>query len=132
MARGSTVIGRLRQRVTIQTRVDSESGLYSGLSTRTDKSLNATVWAKVEQVTGTAQVDSKNSGTAITHRITIRHRDDISEQHHEILYTDRIGTFRYLIQTVENAGDERNRFLILECLQKEKVGTLDNPSPEAA
>jgi head-tail adaptor len=38
-------IGRLRQRVTIQSRADSESGLYSGISTRTTK---VTVWAKVE------------------------------------------------------------------------------------
>lgn len=123
-------IGRLRQRVTIQNRVDSETGLYSGLSTRTDKVKIPTVWAKVEQISGMMQVDSRNAGSVYSHRITIRFRDDITKDRHEVLYTDRIGTYRYLIQTVQVVGDERDRFMVLECQQKELVPVLDNPSPE--
>jgi SPP1 family predicted phage head-tail adaptor len=120
-------IGRLRQRVTIQSRADSESGLYSGISTRTTK---ITVWAKVDNVAGTQQIDSRNAGTGVSHIITIRYRTDISKED-EILYTDRIGTYRYAIQTIQNAGDERNQYLVLECNQMAESSTLDNPSPEA-
>lgn len=119
-------IGSLRQRVTIQTREDEESGLFSGASTRADV---GTVWAKIENVAGTQQVDSRNAGSTITHRIWMRHRADVTVKN-EILYTDRIGTYRYAIQTVQNVGDERNRFLLLECLQMAEQDTLDNPSPE--
>jgi SPP1 family predicted phage head-tail adaptor len=119
-------IGSLRHRVEIQTREDHESGLFSGISTRATV---AHVWAKIEAVTGTRQIDSRNAGEGITHRIWMRYRTDINVQN-EILYTDRIGTYRYTIATVQNAGDERNRFLLLECNQKAEAATLDNPSPE--
>lgn len=129
MARGTSRIGELRQRVTIQRRSDAESGLYSGLSTRTNKPTAPVVWAKVVNVSGTQQVDSRNAGSGFTHEITIRYRTDVSVQD-EILYTDAVGEHRYLIQTVQSAGDERQRFLVLECNQREKVGALQNPSPE--
>lgn len=119
-------IGRLDKRVVIQYREDSESGTYSAVSARVTI---ATVWARIQNVTGTQQIDSRNAGTGISHRITIRHRADINVQQ-EILYTDRIGTYRYMIETVQNAGDERNRFLVLECNQMAEKETLDNPSPE--
>ena len=119
-------IGRLRQRVTIQRRQDVESGTYSVESQRTT---TATVWARIDNIAGTQQVDSRNAGTGITHRIYIRHRTDVNVQD-EILYTDRIGTYRYMIETIQNGGDERNRFLILECNQMAEHDTLDNPSPE--
>jgi SPP1 family predicted phage head-tail adaptor len=119
-------IGRLDKRATIQTREDLESGEHSGES---DRTTIATVWARIQNVSGTQQVDSRNAGTGITHRITIRHRTDVNVQN-EVLYTDRIGTYRYMIETVQNSGDERNRFLVLECNQMAEQDTLDNPSPE--
>ena len=126
MAKRFARVGELRQRVVIQKREDKESGLYSGESERTTVQ---TVWAKIENVTGTQQVDSRNAGTSITHRITIRYRSDVNVQD-EILYTGTTGTFRYGIETVQNMGDERNRFLVFECNQKAEQDTLDNPSPE--
>jgi SPP1 family predicted phage head-tail adaptor len=120
----------MRKRVTIQTRADAESGTYSGESVRANLVSVATVWARIENVTGTAQVDSRNAGTGITHRVWIRHRSDVTVQN-ELLYTDGTGTqFRYMIQTVQVEGDERNRFLVLECKQMAESSTLKNPSPE--
>jgi SPP1 family predicted phage head-tail adaptor len=120
-------IGELRQRVIIQSRQDQESGLYSGISTR---ATTATVWAKIENVTGTQQIDSRNAGATVTHRIWVRWRNDVDVQH-EVLYTGKTGeTYRYAIQTIQNVGDERERFFLLECLQMAEQNTLDNPSPE--
>jgi len=120
-------IGELRKRVVIKSRADQESGLYSGVSTRETVT---TIWAKIANVSGTSQIDSRNAGTGITHRIWIRWRFGVTTQN-EILYTDRTGeTFRYAIQTVQIENDERNRFLVLDCLQMAEETTLDNPSPE--
>jgi SPP1 family predicted phage head-tail adaptor len=89
----------------------------------------ASVSAKIENVAGTMQVDSRNAGTGITHIIWIRYRKDISIKN-EILYTSALGEFRYAIETVQNVGDERNRFIMLECNQRAESSALDNPSPE--
>lgn len=125
MAKRLARAGELRQRVTIQLREDSESGDYSLASEYTDI---ATVSAKVTAVSGVQQVDSRNAGSGISHTILIRYRADVDTQN-ELVYTGRYGTFRYSIETVQNAGDERNRFLLLDCNQGEKVNTFVNPSP---
>ena len=118
-----TAIGKMRKRVSIYTRADAEAGEYSAEITRT---LVLTVWAQVVNVTGTAQVDSRNAGTGITHRITIRDRSDISKTN-EILYDGWL----YRIETMQRADDERERFLILECNQVAALNTLLDISPEA-
>ncbi len=119
----ATRIGRMRKRVAIQSRVDGE---YAGYSSEISRVTIATVWARVINVSGTEQVDSRNASEAITHRFIIRKRTDITKQN-ELVYNDR----RYAIATIQEDGDERDRFLIIDCNEKETVGALDNPSPES-
>ena len=116
-------IGTMRHRVTIQTREDVEYGDYSQDSTRATV---ATVWAQVTNVTGTAQVDSRNAGEGVTHKFIIRFRSDVSNQN-ELLYDGK----RYSIATIQVQNDERDRFLAIDANEQDVVGTLDAPSPEA-
>lgn len=128
MAKRFPRVGELRQRVTIQTRSDEESGTYSLESVREDV---ATVSAKIENVSGVQQVDSRNANAGITHRIWIRYRADVTVKN-ELLYHSKRGTYRYTIETIQDTGDERNRFLLLDCNQEAEQDTLDNPSPEVS
>jgi SPP1 family predicted phage head-tail adaptor len=113
----------MRKRIQIQTRTDAEYGDYSGDITRATV---ATVWAQVINVTGTAQVDSRNAGEGITHQFRIRYRTDVTKKN-EIVYDGK----RYEIITIQVGKDERDRFLIIEANERDVVGTLDNPSPES-
>jgi SPP1 family predicted phage head-tail adaptor len=113
----------MRQRVTIQTRIEAEYGDYSLQSSRNTV---ATVWARVTNVSGTAQVDSRNAGEGVTHQFIIRYRTDVTKQN-ELLYNGK----RYSIATIQVQGDERDRFLAIDANEQDTVGTLDNPSPES-
>ena len=119
-------VGQMRKRITFQTRVEAEYETYSLNSGRANIATNPTVWARVTNVTGTQQVDSRNAGEGVTHRFTIRFRTDITKQL-EILYDGK----RYRIATIQVEDDERERFLIIEANEQDVVGTLDNPSPES-
>ena len=119
-----TAIGKMRKRVGIYSRADTEAGTSSSLLTRT---LVAEVWAQIINITGTQQIDSRNAGAGVSHRITIRDRSDVSKVN-EIKYDGKW----YTIATVQRADDERERFLVLECLQLDTDGALDSQSPEAA
>jgi SPP1 family predicted phage head-tail adaptor len=116
-------IGKMRKRVAIYTRTDSEAGEYSSEILR---AIVSTVWANVVNVTGTAQVDSRNAGTGISHRITIRFRSDISKTN-ELLYDGWI----YRIETMQELDDDAGRFMVLECNQIAKADELADYSPEA-
>ena len=63
--------------VLIAYRVDEESGTYSAESTR---ATIATLWAQIENVSGVQQVDSRNAGITVTHRITIRWHKLVTKQ----------------------------------------------------
>jgi len=115
-------IGKMRKRVAIYTRTDSEAGEYSSEILR---AIVSTVWANVVNVTGTAQVDSRNAGTGISHRITIRFRSDISKTN-EILYDGWI----YRIETMQELDDDAGRFMVLECNQICALDALIDISPE--
>ena len=115
-------IGKMRKRIAIYSRTDSEDQEYSSRITRT---LVSTVWANVQNVTGTAQVDSRNAGVGITHRMIIRDRTDVTKAN-EILYNGWL----YRIETVQRADDDANRFLVLECNQIAALNTLMDISPE--
>ena len=119
-------IGKMRKRITFQDRVDAEYGTYSADITRSNIASVPTVWAQVTNVTGTAQVDSRNAGEGISHRFIVRYREDVSKKN-EILYNGK----RYQIATIQVQGDERERFLVIDALELDVVGTLDDPSPEA-
>lgn len=119
----ATRIGRMRKRVTIFDVENNEAGEYSVTLTRSNP---RTVWAKVENITGTQQIDSRNAGTGISHRITIRYRTDVTLRN-QIGYNGKY----YDVQTDQEADEDRRRFLILECTETDVQGTLDDAlSPE--
>ena len=119
----ATRIGKMRKRVTIYDREDSEAGEYSASTTRTNA---RTVWAKVVNVSGTQQIDSRNAGAAITHRMTIRYRTDVTLRN-QIVYNGKY----YEIKTVQETDEDRRRFLVVECIESDVQGTLnDSISPE--
>lgn len=116
-------IGKLRKRITIYDRTDAEAGAYSASTTRTNP---RTVWCKVDNVSGTQQIDSRNAGTGVSHRMTIRHRSDITMRQ-QILYGGKF----YDIKTVQMMDEDRKQFMVLECLQSDTHGVLnDECSPE--
>ena len=118
-----SAIGRMRKRVTIYDRVDAEAGTYSASVTRSN---GRTVWAKVENVSGIQQVDSRNAGAGVSHRITIRHRTDVTMRN-QIGYNGKY----YDIQTVQMLDEDRKRFVVLDCIESDVQGTLDDTnSPE--
>ena len=116
-------IGKMRKRVTIQTRTEAESGVYSDDITRATV---ATVWAQVINISGTAQVDSRNAGENISHKFYIRYRTDVTKKN-EHLYDGK----RYEIATIQVVDDERDRFLAIDANELDVIGTLSDPSPEA-
>ena len=116
-------IGKLRKRIAIYARSDAEVFEHSAEITRT---LSATVWANAVNVSGTAQVDSRNAGAGITHRFTIRARAGISKAN-EILYAGWL----YRIETIQNQDSDAGRFMVIECNQLCELSTLMDISPEA-
>ena len=72
----------------------------------------ATVWAAVEPVRAAATTDGDRLGAAITHRVTIRWRDDIAAGM-RIRHRGR----RLAIETVADP-DERRRFLLIEAKEE--------------
>lgn len=68
-----------------------------------------TAWAKIEPVGGAVYLGSLQIGSTITHRITMRHRADLTAQH----VIEECGR-RYLVRRVADLGGER-RFTVAEC-----------------
>jgi len=116
-------LGRMRKRITIYDRTDDEAGEFSCSVTRSNP---RTVWARVINSSGTQQVDSRNAGTGVTHRITIRYRTDVTLRN-QLLYNGKW----YDIQTIQELNEDRRRFIVLECIEADVQGTLDDTiSPE--
>ena len=108
-------IGELRKRVIIQSYSDTIV-VASKAQLNTNYADIATVWAKVRQLSGFAVTKSKNIGAAVTHEIIIKFRSDVTTEE----WIDYDGN-KYRIRTVEDAGDEKKRFLILMCELQAKV-----------
>lgn len=117
-------IGSLRKRVKIQTYADTETGVAQVLNTYTDI---AEVWANVKQLTGIAVTKFKNIGSNITHQITIKYRSDVTSEQW-ILYDGN----RYRIRNIQDAGDEKKRFLSLLTELDTKKDAYVNPNTEDA
>lgn len=72
----------------------------------------ATVWAAVEPVRAAATADADRLGAAITHRVTIRWRDDVVPGM-RIRHRGR----KLAVETVTDP-DERRRFLLIEAREE--------------
>jgi len=71
-------IGKMRERVTIQS--PSEVRGRSGQTTL-EWSDTATVWASVEGLSSRDILQAQQANVIATHRIRIRHRDDVTHTH---------------------------------------------------
>lgn len=71
-------IGKMRERVTIQS--PSEVRGRSGQTTLQWSTL-ATVWASVEGLSSRDIMQAQQANVMATHRIRIRHRDDVTHTH---------------------------------------------------
>jgi SPP1 family predicted phage head-tail adaptor len=71
-------IGKMRERVTIQS--PSEVRGRSGQTTLQWSNL-ATVWASVEGLSSRDIMQAQQANVMATHRIRIRHRDDVTHTH---------------------------------------------------
>jgi SPP1 family predicted phage head-tail adaptor len=71
-------IGKMRERVTIQS--PSEVRGRSGQTTL-EWSNTATVWASVEGLSSRDILQAQQANVVATHRIRIRHRDDVAHTH---------------------------------------------------
>jgi SPP1 family predicted phage head-tail adaptor len=102
-------IGRLRHRLTLEAPVEMADG--AGDVART-WSAQGQVWAAIEPVgANDAVVVDKRLG-ALSHRVTLRHRDDLTLNHRF-----RLGMRVFFIRALRDP-DELGRFL--ECLVAEE------------
>jgi len=119
--RGKVVrVGQMRQIIKLQSYVDTPTGTNQTTNEYTDI---AEVWARIEPRTGITSRFNKNTGTGFTHNIYIRYRDDIDSDT-MIEYDGDI----YRIRNIEDAGDVRKRYLILECEKGFKTDSVNNPN----
>ena len=75
-------IGQLRRRVQLQSPTDSPDSY--GQPTRSWVTY-ATVWAQVVPLAADEVSIANQQGLTITHRVTIRHRTDVSAEHRVLL-----------------------------------------------
>lgn len=78
-------IGQLARRVQLQSPTDSTDSY--GQPTRTWATY-ATVWAQILPVSSDESRIANQQGVFITHRVTIRHRDDVTAEH-RVLFGSR-------------------------------------------
>jgi SPP1 family predicted phage head-tail adaptor len=95
-------IGALRHRLMIQAPVDTEDGAGGFRRTWRD---TEPVWASV-QAASAFDASLGRSGQTISHRITMRWRDDLTTGHRM-----RDGTRIYIVRSVHDATGEK-RFLV--------------------
>ena len=79
-------IGRMRERVTIKSPTEVRS--RSGETTLNWDATLATVWASVEGLSSRDILQAQQANVVATHRIRIRHRDDVTHTH-RIIWRNR-------------------------------------------
>ncbi len=104
-----TAIGEFRHRLALQAADEVEDG--AGGVTRTWESLGQ-IWAAIEPLSAADRVRAGKRIGAISHRITLRHRTDITLSHRFVL-----GLRVFSIRAVRDP-DERGR--LIECLVEEE------------
>jgi len=108
MNKPAVKIGDLRHRITFQ-RENKTADDYRGHTSTWDDV--ATVWAKVEPVSGREYYYSHQLKNAISHKITIRYRDDISAEL-RIVFEKRIMKIESIINL-----QEQERFMEIMCME---------------
>jgi SPP1 family predicted phage head-tail adaptor len=104
-----SAVGRLRHRLTLEAPVEMADG--AGGVARTWSALGQ-VWAAIEPVGANEAVVADKRIGALTHRVTLRHRSDLTLNHRF-----RLGMRVFFIRALRDP-DEQGRFL--ECLVAEE------------
>ncbi|MFQ5774190.1 MAG: phage head closure protein [Kiloniellaceae bacterium] len=104
------MIGRLRHRLTIQAENPAaDAGGGQGADPWADPITVATVWGRVEPLTGGERLRAMQVQDRLSHRITIRHRPGITPRM-RIVFGARVFNVRAVINP-----EERDRVLELLC-----------------
>ena len=109
MSKQTVKISDLRHRITFQKerKIPDEHHGHTSLWDSV-----ATVWAKVEPVSGREYYQSHQLKNAISHKITIRYRDGITEEL-RIVFEERIMKIESLINL-----EEQEWFMVLRCIEE--------------
>lgn len=98
--------GELRHRITIQQATVTRDGFGAEIPAWADV---ATIWAKIETVSGTESVGPEQVATAtLVHEVTIRYRDDIQPTM-QVVWNARLFTIRAVV------ADNANKQIVLSC-----------------
>ena len=103
------MIGKLRQRITIEAGNPGSDGFGGQTDPWASPVVIDRVWARIEPLRGFEQLRGMQLEGRVTHRITIRHRDDVSPANRI-----RFGARLFSIRTVIDI-EERSRWLELLC-----------------
>ena len=98
-------IGELRHRVTIQSKSVTRNSFGDEVIAWVDL---ATLWAKVETLTGREFIEQAKAGAEVTHKITLRSRDDVAPTM-QVVYETR------LFEVAAVLRDNLNRSMTLMC-----------------
>ncbi len=109
MSKPVVKIGDLRHRITFQSE-RKVADTYRGHTSTWDDV--ATVWAKVEPVSGREYYYSHQLKNVISHKITVRHRDDITAEL-RIVFEKRIMKIESLVNL-----QEQERFIEIRCIEE--------------
>lgn len=109
MSKSKIKIGDFRHRITFQSEREVPDDAHGHTSIWDDV---ATVWAKVEPVSGNEFYYAQQLKTVITHKITIRYRSDITDLL-RIIFEKRIMKIESLINL-----QEREHFMQLRCVEE--------------
>jgi SPP1 family predicted phage head-tail adaptor len=101
-------IGRMRERVTIKSPTEVRS--RSGETTLNWDTTLATVWASVEGLSSRDILQAQQANVVATHRIRIRHRDDVTHTH-RIIWRNRT---MEIASVTDRAGRETLELLARE------------------
>lgn len=102
--------GVLNKRVTLQTVGTSADGRGGVSETWSD---TVTLWAHVEELSGSETFEAQQIASNLTHRVTLRYRTSVTPQQ-RLKYGTRI----LKIQSIRNP-DQRNEMLELFCSEED-------------
>ena len=109
MSKPTVKIGDLRHRIKFQKEKKTPDDYHGHTSTWDDV---ATVWAKVEPISGREYFYSHQLKNVISHRITVRYRDDITVEM-RIVFEERIMKIESLVNL-----QEQERLIELRCIEE--------------
>ncbi len=97
--------GAINRRVTIQAVTDTTD---AGGGRAQTWAMLATVWARVEPLSGDERARAEQVAADLSHRVTVRYRDDVTPRH-RLLYGSRV----LKILAVRDADEKHERLELL-------------------